>query len=138
MDDELLQQQEWTDRAEQQKDWDNRTEDETRPDGFSGSSASSSALVDVNATPNRPHPFDKFALPADEAIDEFADMLIDRWVHGHPAKDVCIQCWWMKCAGLGGLIADMAYPPGQPTGKYKPHLRKVIGLDVLADRRLDT
>ena len=81
MDDELEQQLEWTGEAEQQKDWDHRTEDENRPDGISGSSASSSALVDVSATPNRSHPFDKFALPADEAIDELADMLIDKWVH---------------------------------------------------------
>ena len=40
----------------------------------------------------------------------------------------------MKCAGLAGLIALMALPPGLSSGRNKPHLRKVLGLDVLADR----
>ena len=105
--------------------------------GNADGSSAQSAWVEPNAT--KPiHPWDKYVLSVDEAVAEFSDRLIDKWVHGYPAIEVCIQCWWMKCAGLGGLIADMAYPPGQQSGTYKRHLRKVLGLDALADRRLDT
>ena len=36
-------------------------------------------------------------------------------------------------AGLGGMVAELAFAPGKQSGKYRPHIRKVLGLDMNSD-----
>ena len=85
-------------------------------------------------------PDDPYMAGVADALQEFMDLILDKWTSGKPitAIDVCVMCWWLKLAGLGGMVQHVAKRPGQQSGKYKVHLRKKLGIDKLADARLST
>jgi hypothetical protein len=68
---------------------------------------------------------------APEATQLLADFMIDKWCHGKMAAvDLCMMCFWMKAAGMSGLIAELAkMPKPNQRGKCRDHIRRKLGLD---------
>ena len=72
------------------------------------------------------------AVSPEDAIRHISDLLIDHWTLGKKltSNSVCILCFWMKAVGVGGSVAELALGPGKQSGKYRPHIRKALGLDL--------
>ena len=96
--------------------------------------------IEAGPAANMPDTSDKYWADPAEATQEVLDLLLDKWTTGERiyAVDVCVICWWLKLAGIGGLVADISKRPGGQPGKYKGHLRRKLGIDKLASARLST
>ena len=96
--------------------------------------------IEAGDADGMPDTSDKYWADPAEATQEALDVLLDKWTTGERiyAVDVCVICWWLKLAGLGGRVPDLSKRPGGQPGKYKGHLRRKLGIDKLASARLST
>ena len=65
------------------------------------------------------------------AEDEFMNTLLPLyWASQISAETTCLLCHWASQAGMGGLAATCAKPPGKGSSKYKEHLDRALGANV--------
>ena len=63
------------------------------------------------------------------AGSEFTDLLLELKHKGKlSAKDVCVLCYWAARAGARGPAKRMSYPPNSQSGKFQPHLDRILGI----------
>ena len=73
--------------------------------------------------------FDYDAVDAETALQEAGNLLIDlKLQSGVPAKSICILCWWLSKANVGGVIKDLGVHPVRPSGQYSKHFDLVVGV----------
>ena len=74
---------------------------------------------------------------AEEASAVVANMLIALRLQSHlSAKHVCTLAWWLKKAGLKGVVADLAVHPDRSSSQYSKHFDLIAGtraVDIAED-----